>query len=466
MAMKPIMRRLGAVAAFAVPCLLVVPMANAAPPVRIGSKLTAERQQPPTRAQCLEVFGVPCFGPADIRKAYGVNALIDAGFSGAGETIIIVDSYGSPTIQADLMRFDSDYGLPAPPSLTVLAPIGAIPPFDITQPDQVNWAFEATLDVEWAHAMAPDAAIVLLVSPVDETEGVQGMPQFLELEEYALDHHLGKIISQSWGATENTLFFDAAGPDGPKVIADYTRFYARAAREHVTILASTGDSGSQNAATYSAALGAPTSFYTFPTVNFPASSPLVTAVGGTALYLDASDNYLQETVWNDSTISAGAGGGGISQIFRIPDYQRYSLRGETQEQLGGYRGIPDVSYNADDYNSPILVYLSFLGPANAGYYLIGGTSEGSPQWAGIVADLNQYGGTHLGFLNPRLYALGGSGQFAEFGHDITIGNNAYGGVPGYSATKGWDPASGWGTPKLGSILSRWWEFFLAGGDSD
>ena len=454
----------GAAVVFVVASLLGGGFAAAAPTIRIGSKAKTENQQPPTSAQCLAAIGVPCYGPADIRKAYGLNPLLDAGFTGVGETIVVIESYGSPTIAADLKQFDSDYGLPEPPSLTVLAPLGPIPPFDASQPDQVGWAFETTLDVEWAHAMAPGAAIVVLESPVDETEGVQGLPEFLRLEKYALDHHLGHIISQSWAATENTLFLDAAGPEGPRVIADYNAFYARAAGERVTVLASSGDYGSENAATYSAALGGPTSFYKFPTVNFPASSPLATAVGGTTLSLDASGNYQSETVWDDTAVQAGAGGGGVSQLFDMPLYQRLSLPRSARQQLAGHRGIPDVSYNADDYNSAILLYVSFVGAANAGYYLIGGTSEGAPQWAGIVADLNQFSGTHLGFLNPRLYAIGGFGLFTKFGHDITVGNNGYGGVPGYSAAPGWDPASGWGTPDLSSILERWSFFFYPGAD--
>jgi subtilase family serine protease len=431
-------------------------IANAAPPIHIGSKVSVQGEQPPTNAFC-ESFGFECLGPADIRAAYGLNPLIDAGFTGAGETIVIIDSYGSPTIAADLHQFDIDFGIPDPPSFKVLAPLGTVP-FDASQPDQVGWAFEVTLDVEWAHAVAPGASIVLLTSPVDETEGVQGLPEFLKLEQYALEHHLGKIFSQSWAATENTLFYSAAGPEGPGLIAAFNRFYQIAAAEGVSVLASTGDYGSQNAATYSAAIGAPTSFYTSPTVNFPASSPWVTSVGGTALYLDANDDYLYETVWNDDSIGDGAGGGGVSELFDEPFYQTLTLPPQMRRQLHGHRGIPDVSYNADGFNSPILVYLSFLGDDEAGYYFIGGTSEGSPQWAGIVADLNQLAGFPLGFLNPKLYALGGAGQFTRYERDITQGNNSYGGVAGYSAAPGWDPASGWGTPNLSQLLKHWSSF--------
>jgi subtilase family serine protease len=246
------------------------------------------------------------------------------------------------------------------------------------------------------------------------------------------------------------------------VIADFTAFYERALQEQVTILGSTGDGGSQNAKTYDQTLGAPTSFYTFPTVNFPSSSPLVTAVGGTTLNLDAAGNYQSESVWDDVSNQAGAGGGGVSQVFTIPLYQLLTVGKQARTILGGHRGIPDISYNADDFNSAILVYTSFLAPIggadSVGYYLIGGTSEGAPQWAGIVADLNQLGHAPLGFLNPKLYALGGLGLFKDFGHDITVGSNAYAGVPGYNATAGWDPASGWGTPNLSLIPLKWAEF--------
>jgi subtilase family serine protease len=263
------------------------------------------------------------------------------------------------------------------------------------------------------------------------------MPEFLYLETYALDHHLGKIISQSWGTTENTLF-DAAGQ---RVFEGFERFYERAALQDVTVLASTGDTGSANLELDLAA------YYSFPTVLFPASSPLVTAVGGTSLVADAHGNYESEMVWNDS---AGAGGGGVSQQFSEPIYQYWLPRWE-QETLGHHRGLPDVSYNADPYTA-ILVYISYLGPSTAGYYFVGGTSEGSPQWAGIIADANQLAGRPLGFLNPRLYLLGALSHDSVFFHDITMGNNSFDGVLGYDATPSWDLASGWGSPDAGRLV--------------
>jgi subtilase family serine protease len=432
----------GALRLAAIACMLVPALATAAPHVRVGGLVRSGAGSAPTDVECRALGFGPCYSPQEIRTAYGLNKLIDAGMVGSGQTIVLIESYGSPTIVADLQTFDLDYGLPDPPSVKVLAPLGAVP-FDPNDSTQVGWAFETTLDVQWAHAIAPGAAIVVLTSPVAETEGVQGMPEFLALERYALDHHLGKIISQSWGATENTLFDTA----GRKVLADFSEFYERARHEHVTVFASAGDSGSSNVELDGVTV------YPFPTVGFPASSPLVTAVGGTSLYADTSGTYQSETVWDEVALGGGAGGGGISQVFREPEYQRGTLPNGVQRQLDHKRGLPDISYNADPY-TPILVYVGFLGSANAGYYFIGGTSEGAPQWAGIVADLNQYAGRPLGFLNSALYSIGGDGDFNKIGRDVTVGNNAYNGVPGYVATRGWDLATGWGTPDLDKIMSR------------
>ncbi len=316
-------------------------------PKRMPIKLVKLGTQPPTDAQCLAAIQFHCYSPQQIRQAYNVDQLINHGYTGKGQTIVIIDSFGSPTIQSDLQTFDAGYGLPDPPSFKVLAPLGTVA-FDPNNSDMVGWAEETSLDVEWAHAIAPGANIVLLTSPVSETEGVQGLPQFLYLEKYALDHHLGKIFSQSWGATENTLFT----PAGRLVFANFELLYLRAALDHVTVFASTGDSGSANVELDG------TTYYPFPTVGFPASSPLVTAVGGTSLSADSNGNYQSETVWND--VGIGAGGGGISQVFRLPEYQKDNLSHSVQKMLGNHRGIPDIAYNAGVVTG-INVYLGFLG---------------------------------------------------------------------------------------------------------
>jgi len=383
--------------------------------------------QAPDPSACIPSTGAPCYSPQQLHQAYGLTPLLKAGYNGTGQTIVIIESFGSPTIQADLKAFDAAYNLPDPPSFQVLAPLGTVP-FDVNNNDQLAWAFETTLDVQWAHAMAPGAAIVVLTSPVDETLGIQGLPEFLVLEKYALDNHLGNIISQSWGTAENTLF----STEGRELIRDFETFYARAADEHVTVLAGAGDSGSAN-------VDVNGNYYPFPAVLFPASSPFVLAVGGTSLKASSTGLFQSETVWNDMN---GATGGGVSQYFRQPFYQ-YWLPEAVQEQLGGHRGIPDVAFNAD----PVLIYVGFYpNPPDNGFYYNGGTSESTPAWAGIISIVNQLAGRPLGFVNPVLYGLGAAGQQSEFFHDVTLGNNGAHGIPGYNATVGWDLASGWGSP--------------------
>ena len=402
-----------------------------------GLKLvSSSTPQPPTDTACRAQLGYPCYSPQEMQNAYSVTPLLQAGYNGAGQTIVIIDSFGSPTIENDLKVFDAGYGLPDPPSFTVISPLGTVP-FNPLSKAHVDWALETTLDVEWAHAMAPGAAIVLLTSPVNETQGIQGLPEFLSLEQYALDHHLGQIISQSWGTAENTLFT----PAGLQVMNSFQTLYEKAAQQDVTVLASSGDTGTSNIETN----GQP---YSSPTVDFPASSPFVTAVGGTSLSADTSGTYQSEIVWNNST---GASGGGVSQQFGEPSFQN-SLPASVQATLAGHRGIPDVAYNADP-NTAVLVYASFyLDPKYHGYYAIGGTSEGAPQWAGMIADLNQLNGHPLGFLNPLLYTAAANSTQAF--HDVTTGNNGFNGIQGYSAAAGWDFATGWGTPIVSGLVAQ------------
>ena len=153
-------------------------------------------------------------------------------------------------------------------------------------------------------------------------------------------------------------------------------------------------------------------------------------------------------MWNDKI---GATGGGFSKLFKEPKYQKDNISKSANATLKNRRGIPDISWNADP-NTGVLVYLSFLGPKQTGYFLFGGTSAGSPQWAGLVADGNQLAGHSLGFLNPTLYALGNDRESGNAFHDITVGNNTSGGVTGYDATQGWDLSTGWGTPKGEQLL--------------
>jgi subtilase family serine protease len=393
---------------------------------------------PPDDAFCKAQFQVDCFGPQQMQNLYNITPLIQDGYTGKGQTIVIIDSYGSPTIVQDLKTFDAGFNLPDPPSFKVLAPLGTHK-FDDSVADDDAWALETTLDVEWAHAIAPAANIVLLTSPVDETQGIQGLPQFLQLEQYALNHHLGNIISQSWGTAENTLFDSA----DMYIFNAYNNFYKQAAAEGVTVLATSGDYGTANDDTTS------DNVYPYPTVLFPGSSPYVTTVGGTELQTGADGSYQGEVAWDVPPYVAT--GGGISQHYAEPSYQTAHLPATMQRQLNGHRGTPDIAYNAYA-GSSVLMYMSFRGADRTGYYNVGGTSEGAPQWAGIVAIADQYAHHPLGFLNPALYMLADSHADSQDFHDITEGNNGLYGVPGYNAGPGWDLLTGWGSPNVANLV--------------
>jgi subtilase family serine protease len=376
----------------------------------------------PSTADCLRRLKYPCYSPEQIQEAYNITPLLRKGLDGRGQTIVIVESFGSPTLQQDLTAFDIAFGLPAPPHLTIAAPIGA-PKLIPSNSDQQGWAMETTLDVEWAHAIAPGASIAVLVSPVSETEGVQGFPEFLRLDEYALSHHLGFIFSESWGASEPTLE-DVAGR---ALIQRYDMFYTGAEQQGATFFASTGDTGAVNETAHGG-------LYSYRDVIWPASDPRVTAVGGTIVTLDPKTGaYQGEVAWNSD---GGAGGGGVSVLYSEPEFQR-DIAGRAQLALAGQRGIPDVAWPA----------VGFLINFKGHWDIVGGTSAGAPPWAGLLAIADQMAGHPLGNINPALYALHGAGF-----HDITHGNNNAHGVIGYPALPGWDLVTGWGTPDAAVLL--------------
>ncbi len=376
-----------------------------------------------------------CFSPEQVQTFYDLNPLYKQGIDGKGQTIVILDAFGSPTIKHDLQVFDLTFGLPDPPSFEVQYPLGPVT-FDASSGDDLGWAGETTLDVELAHAIAPGANLVLLVSPVSETEGVQGFPEFEQLSTYAMDHHLGQIFSMSFTASEPTLVGDACNEHlgtGEALLKSYDQnVLQRAVTEHITMFAGSGDFGATD---IDCSLNKP---YTFPVVGWPATDPLVTAVGGTTLSLkDDAGQYGSEKVWNDAI---GSGGGGLSQLFAEPDWQKHL---PNQDVLHGKRGVPDVSWGAAvNFAS----YRSYPG-VRSGWSATGGTSASTPQWAGVVALANQMAGKPLGFINPALYQLAGKGF-----HDITSGDNTFAGVQGFQATPGWDLATGWGSPDAAVLV--------------
>ena len=224
------------------------------------------------------------------RKAYNLNPLYAHGITGRGRTIVIVDSYGSPTISSDLKTFDKQFGFPDP-NLKIVK-FGNVPPFDPTNATQVGWAEETTLDVEYAHSIAPGAKIVLAETPVAETEGVTGFPEMMNAEQSLINAGVGDVISQSFGATENT--FPGFSQGNYSSLLNLRYAFKDALAHGVTVLAASGDDGATDAETDGSTL------YPFRVNSWPSSDPLVTSVGGSQLNLDNAGNRLQpDSVWND-----------------------------------------------------------------------------------------------------------------------------------------------------------------------
>jgi subtilase family serine protease len=399
---------------------------------------------PSTTAECEQSFHIACYNPAQLQQAYGLNALYSRGITGKGATIVIVEPYGSPTMASDLRAFDSAENVPNPPSLRIIRPAGKVPHYNPGNPDMVGWAGETTLDVEYAHAIAPGAKILLVETPGGGRSGTVSMSQIVTAEKYVIRHHLGDVISQSFGATEQAI--------GSAAIRSLRGAYTAAYANRVTVLAASGDTGAAGLE------ASQTSYYTHAVTSWPASDPLVTAVGGTHLDLDSSGNRNSaDTVWND-TYSKNANqlvngsngpnplgtGGGKSVVFARPSYQS-KVRGIT----GGHRGLPDISMSAA-CSGAVNLYQTFGGQP-AGWYAACGTSESSPLFAGIVALADQVAGHRLGLINPALYRL--ASQHAPGLVSVRSGNNTVsfrqGGkrhtVRGYGARAGYNLATGVGT---------------------
>jgi subtilase family serine protease len=414
---------------------------------------------PPTTADCEKSYKVACYEPAQIQQAYNLPAVYANGVTGKGTTIVIVDSFGSPTIQHDLGVFDSTFNLAAPPSFKIIQPAGQVPAYNPNNSDMVGWASETTLDVEYAHTVAPGANILLVETPVSETEGTHGFPQIVKAEKYVLNHHLGDVISQSFSATEQT-FPDKASVEALRG-ADELAY-----KDKVTVLAASGDSGAADVGLDQS------TYYLHPVTSWPDSDPLVTGVGGTQLHVNAEGQATAPTVWNDTynkttnEFAAGdagpnplAGGGGLSIFFSRPWYQN-----GVANVVGDHRGVPDVSMSGA-CNGSVDTYGTF-GGAPAGWSPACGTSEATPLFAGIVALADQFAGHSLGLINPTLYRL--SAEHARGIVDVTSGNNTVsfkqGGkkhtVRGFAARPGYDLASGVGTvnakyfvPELAALVA-------------
>jgi subtilase family serine protease len=439
--------------------------------------------QPPTTAECETDFGIACYQPFQLQRAYDLAPLFSRGIEGQGETIVIVDAFGSPSIASDLQTFDSQVGLPNPPSFRVITPEGPITTnptnctsvYSPTGPDLCSdyygWTDETSLDVEWSHVMAPKANILLVETPMTETEGIYGFPQIVAAENYVIDHHLGDVITQSFGATEQTF-------TSPSQINSLRSAYVNAAQHGVTVLAASGDQGSTDYfCDPSSGCANPdnaTCCESTRAIDWPSSDPLVTAVGGTQLHLNAEgERTAPDSVWNDlsSTVGVtgpvytwGAGGGGHSTVFARPQFQD-GVAGI----VGDSRSTPDIAMSAA-VNGAVDFY-DTTDPSVAGWGIVGGTSEASPLFSGIVALADQVAGHSLGYLNPALYAMAQS-RVPDGIVPISQGNNTFTfciaadvesdascpsssdlvTVPGFDANGSYNDATGWGTVDAASFV--------------
>ncbi|MCT9075182.1 S53 family peptidase [Streptomyces fulvoviolaceus] len=431
----------GVAAATSVAALAVAALATAAPaglgatapaavphtkavPAVVGHTLVHDVSSPLSSAQCQAKWQVNCYSPLQYRTAYNLNALYRKGVTGKGRTIVIVDSYGSPTVQHDLDVYSKQFGLPS--TKVKVVKWGHVPAFDPKNSDMTGWAGETTLDVQMAHAVAPDAKIVVVETAVSETEGTTGLPEMMDAEKYMIDHGVGDVISQSFGATENT--FPGFGKGDFSSIKNLRYAFQDANRKHVTVLAASGDGGATD-------LKADGKTYYKKRVNsWPSSDPLVTSVGGTQLHLnDKGDRVKPDSVYNDY----GSGGGGQSHVFTRPAFQN-----GVKSIVGTHRGTPDISMSAA-VDGGAWIYSSY-DPTATGWDVSGGTSEATPLFAGIVALADQAAGHRVGNIQKSLYDL--YARHAKGVVDVNDGtDNSYEGVAGYKAVKGYDLATGVGT---------------------
>ncbi len=415
-------------------------LAGAYPVSRHLPRVPLRRASAPTTAECEAEYEIACYGPVQLEKAYNLPELYAQGNEGQGRTIVIVDSFGSPTAEKDLTKFDKIFKLPAPPSFQVIQPAGAVRPFEKDNVEMAGWAFETDLDIEYSHAIAPKANILLVETPEEETEGVTGFPQIVAAENYVIEHHLGDVISQSFGATEETF------PSKASLLSLRSAF-ENAAANNVTVLGASGDEGSAN-------VNLNEEFYKHPANSWPSSDPLVTSVGGTQLHLnEAGERTAPDSVWNDIPIGIdAAGGGGPSHVFELPEFQKL-----LKTHSGNHRATPDISMSGA-VDGGVLVLTGYKTnvpgepPPNT-LSIVGGTSESTPLFSGIVALADQIAGHSLGDINPALYALE-SNPFSGI-VDVTEGDNTFTvlgeegeslfTVRGFKAKKGYDMASGLGT---------------------
>lgn len=384
-----------------------------------------------TASQCSSISGLQCFTPSSIKSGYDFPPAPSPPPSPAAK-IVIVDAYGSPTLASDLQRFSSDNGLPA---ITVVPEYpGGKPTFNPSNKDQLNWAVETDTDAEWAHALAPEAEIHVVIAA---NAGGNSINNAIN---YAIATYPNSVLSLSFGTPESQI----SGGGNNIQLQQASALFVQAKAANITVLAAAGDLGG------GAGTNAPDPLY-------PSSDPNVIAVGGTDLTLFNNGSYRSENVWNDfddpvkncgavAAGIAGATGGAASSIFAVPQWQQGIVP-------TAYRWTSDVAFNASACTG-VAVYLGFSGLPAPGYYAVGGTSQAVPAWAAVLARVKETVKTPFGFITDKLYqaaATSARSKNPAF-HDVTNGDNVYLGV-GSSAHAGWDAPTGWGTPDVTNLTA-------------
>jgi subtilase family serine protease len=361
------------------------------------------------------------YSPQVVRRVYGVSPLLREGVDGRGETVVLPETLppgGWWGIRQAVAAFDKRNHLPSV-ALTLGRALGFTGDSSMATGEEVQ-------DVEMVHTIAPGATISVMLVPFRAFAFPAGLPSLLRAAAGR-----GNVVSFSQSECESKTCLSA----GQLRSLDSALRYARG--RHVSIFASSGDSGAAIGSSGAGERG----------VRAPASSPLVTGVGGTTLAVQRDGAYGSESVWNDDVPQASstgarlsAGGGGVSPRYARPAYQ------DGLPVIGAHRGVPDVAAVAEPGMATVLVV-----DGRAHTYPGGGTSESAPLWGGIAALADQDAHRQLGFLNEGLYRIGHSPQYHRAFHDITHGDNTVTlpsgkNIDGYPARPGWDPVTGWGSP--------------------
>ena len=379
------------------------------------------------------------YSPSEIRKIYDATPLLNHGIDGTGVTISIVDAFGDPYIQSELDSFSAAFGIPS----TTVQIVCVDGPCNFYDGITTGWNGEIALDVEWAHALAPGATINLYIGSTNAqplydavaaaVAGTNGNGTYVSPS---------SIISMSWGAPEND--FGESGAIAPVFGENYpwlNDVFQQGTTQGITFFASTGDWGA-----YDQGFG-----QTLPYggILYPSTDPYVTAVGGTSLYMNTNAGYLQyppanatgsygyETAWSWDNARGWSSGGGFSSFIARPTWQT-----GPGIPSGNTRGAADVAWDGDP-ETGVLVNLEGI------FYIYGGTSVGSPSWAGAMALIDQAAGHDLGLITPSLYAiLNNPTEYAKAFHDVTVGD-----IDPIQAGPAWDPVTGMGTPDIANLAS-------------